>query len=601
MLYPILTETRQLVDLSGTWKFKLIQHQEAIDVSHPLDTEDVMAVPGSYNDQGVIQSIRRHVGEVVYERTIVIPKHLNGERIVLRFGSVTHHATVYIDGQEVVTHSGGFLPFEADISDIATVGTHRLTVKVNNVLTHSTLPVGNYSEQTREDRTVIPINEPNFDFFNYAGIHRPVKIYTTPHTFISDIAINPELKGVDESIVHYEVSMVNGGEKVDSVKITILDENDHAVAESEGAKGDVTIQNPKLWQPLDAYLYNMKVELLNDNECVDVYTERFGIRSVEVKDGQFLINDKPFYFKGFGKHEDTYYNGRGLNESANVMDINLMKWIGANSFRTSHYPYSEEMMRLADEQGIVVIDETTGVGIHLNFMVTLGGAMTHDTWKEIDTHQAHQEVIEDLIARDKNHACVVMWSIANEPASNEAGAKAYFEPFVNLAREKDPQHRPVTIVTILTAQPDVCEVQDLVDVLCLNRYYGWYTQSGDLESAKQSLDNELAEWSKRQPNKSIMFTEYGADTLAGLHAIDDQMFTEEYQLNYYKANHEIMDKYPQFIGEQTWNFADFETSNGIIRVQGNKKGIFTRDRKPKAIAHYFKERWQHIPHFGYKS
>ncbi|MEJ7185477.1 sugar-binding domain-containing protein, partial [Staphylococcus epidermidis] len=85
-----------------------------------------------------------HVGEVVYERTIVIPKHLNGERIVLRFGSVTHHATVYIDGQEVVTHSGGFLPFEADISDIATVGTHRLTVKVNNVLTHSTLPVGNY-------------------------------------------------------------------------------------------------------------------------------------------------------------------------------------------------------------------------------------------------------------------------------------------------------------------------------------------------------------------------------------------------------------------------------------------------------------------------
>ena len=461
--------------------------------------------------------------------------------------------------------------------------------------------MGNYSEQTREDGTVIPINEPNFDFFNYAGIHRPVKIYTTPHTFISDIAINPELKGVDESIVHYEVSMVNGGEKVDSVKITILDENDHAVAESEGAKGDVTIQNPKLWQPLDAYLYNMKVELLNDNECVDVYTERFGIRSVEVKDGQFLINDKPFYFKGFGKHEDTYYNGRGLNESANVMDINLMKWIGANSFRTSHYPYSEEMMRLADEQGIVVIDETTGVGIHLNFMVTLGGAMTHDTWKEIDTHQAHQEVIEDLIARDKNHACVVMWSIANEPASNEAGAKAYFEPFVNLAREKDPQHRPVTIVTILTAQPDVCEVQDLVDVLCLNRYYGWYTQSGDLESAKQSLDNELAEWSKRQPNKPIMFTEYGADTLAGLHAIDDQMFTEEYQLNYYKANHEIMDKYPQFIGEQTWNFADFETSNGIIRVQGNKKGIFTRDRKPKAIAHYFKERWQHIPHFGYKS
>ncbi len=210
-------------------------------------------------------------------------------------------------------------------------------------------------------------------------------------------------------------------------------------------------------------------------------------------------------------------------------------------------------------------------------------------------------MIEGLIERDKNHACVVMWSIANEPASNEKGAKEYFEPFINLAREKDPQNRPVTIVTILMAQPDVCEVQDLVDVLCLNRYYGWYTQSGDLESAKEALDKELSEWSKRQPNKPIMFTEYGADTVAGMHAIDDQMFTEEYQLRYYKANHEVMDQYPQFIGEQTWNFADFETSNGIIRVQGNKKGIFTRDRKPKAIAHYFKERWHNIPDFGYKS
>ena len=189
--------------------------------------------------------------------------------------------------------------------------------------------------------------------------------------------------------------------------------------ESEGAMSD----NPHLWQPLNAYLYHMKVELLNDGEVVDVYTERFGIRSVEVKMVNSLSIIKPFYFKGFGKHEDTFYSGRGLNEAANVMDINLMKWIGANSFRTAHYPYSEEMMRLADEQGIVVIDETTAVGVHLNFMVALGGQLEHDTWKEIDTHQAHKEVIEGLIERDKNHACVVMWSIANEPASNEKAQK----------------------------------------------------------------------------------------------------------------------------------------------------------------------------------
>src|SRR5699024_8147254 len=194
-------------------------------------------------------------------------------------------------------------------------------------------------------------------------------------------------------------------------------------------------------------------------QVVDSYAERFGVRSVEVKQGQFLINEQPFYFKGFGKHEDTYYNGRGLNEVTNVMDFNLIKWIGGNSFRTSHYPYSEEMMRLADEQGIVVIDETTAVGVHLNFSTILSGVEARNTFKEIGTKKAHESVIKDLIARDKNHACVVMWSIANEPASTEEGAKEYFEPLINLARSCDPQNRPVTIVTILMSQPDNCQVQ----------------------------------------------------------------------------------------------------------------------------------------------
>lgn len=97
-----------------------------------------------------------------------------------------------------------------------------------------------------------------------------------------------------------------------------------------------------------------------------------------------------------------------------------------------------------------------------------------------------------------------------------------------------------------------------------------------------------------------MFTEYGADTVAGLHDTVPVMFTEEYQVEYYKANHEVMDKCKNFVGEQVWNFADFATSQGIIRVQGNKKGIFTRERKPKMIAHSLRERWTNIPEFGYK-
>ncbi|HLR19363.1 MAG TPA: beta-glucuronidase [Staphylococcus sp.] len=596
MLYPLVNQHRSIIELNGIWDFKLEGSNEQIDVGCPLDTDLVMAVPGSYNDQGVTSEIRNHVGNVWYERTFTIPNVLNNERIVLRFGSATHKATVYIDGREVTSHQGGFLPFEVEIGENLEAGEHRLTVCVNNILDETTLPVGDYSEKTNEDGSIIKKNTPNFDFFNYAGLHRPVKIYTTPKIFIEDIEIVPQVLE-DRANVGYKVL---SSEPVTSISVKLLDEQGDIVAETTGAEGVIEVEKPHLWQPLNAYLYHLEVTLYDGKAVIDTYTERFGIRSVEVVDGQFLINGKPFYFKGFGKHEDAYYSGRGMNEVTNVLDFNLMKWIGANSFRTSHYPYSEEMMRLADEQGIVIIDETTAVGVHLNFSAILSGVKTRDTYKEIGTKAAHEAVIKDLIERDKNHACVVMWSIANEPDSTEKGAKDYFEPLVNLARECDPQNRPITIVTILTSQPDTCEVQDLVDVLCLNRYYGWYTQTGDLDSAKEALKVELDGWSKKQPGKPIMFTEYGADTLAGMHAINDELFTEEYQIRYYEANHEIIDQYSQFIGEQTWNFADFETSSGIIRVQGNKKGIFTRERRPKAVAHYFKKRWSSIPDFGYK-
>ena len=596
MLYPIMTETRNVIDLSGIWSFKLIEYKGEYDVTTEIDTDLQMAVPGSYNDQGVVSSIRNHVGKVVYETTFTIPNVLQQERQVLRFGSATHEAEVFVNGQKVVSHRGGFLPFEVEINDVVQKGKNRLTVIVNNILDDSTLPVGNFKEVKDSKGNIKAVNEPNFDFFNYAGLHRPVKIYTTPKEhYIEDIVIVPHVDGQNAQV---EYTVKASGNQ--SIQVDIVDQEGHIVASQNGAESTVEIENVHLWQPGDGYQYTLAVSIKADDEVIDYYEEPFGVRSIEVKNGQFLINGEPFYFKGFGKHEDTYYHGRGLNEVSNIQDLNLMKWIGANSFRTSHYPYSEEMMRLADEQGVVVIDETTAVGVHLNFSAALDGSQNTDTWKKIRTKEDHEQVIKELIARDKNLACVVMWSIANEPDSASLGAKEYFEPLVNLAKELDPQNRPCTIVTLLNSLPDVCQVQDLVDVICLNRYYGWYVQSGDLEAAKEALRQELDGWLEKQPDKPIMFTEYGADTVVGLHAIDDIMFTEEYQVKYYEANHEIIDQCPNFVGEQVWNFADFETSNGVIRVQGNRKGIFTRERRPKAVAHYFRKRWNNIPNFGYK-
>lgn len=397
-------------------------------------------------------------------------------------------------------------------------------------------------------------------------------------------------------VVDYRIEV---SDKAD-IRVSVLDEDNNVVATAEGEEGRIEIHDVKLWEPLNAYLYTMRIEAVSSGGEVDIYEQPFGVRTVEVRYGQFLINGKPFYFKGFGKHEDSNIHGRGLDEVLNVKDLNLMKWMGANSFRTSHYPYSEELMRLADREGIVVIDEVPAVGLHLNFGSLFGAPEQKNTWQLLKTFEHHRDVIKELIARDKNHPCVVMWSIANEAATEEEGAVDYFSPLVELAREIDPQKRPVTIVLHQMDTPDKCKVSDLVDVIVLNRYYGWYFEGGNLEVAKAHLRQELKGWVNRYPDKPIMLTEYGADTIAGLHDSVPVMFTEEYQAEFLKAYHEVIDAFPTFVGEHVWNFADFATSQSVMRVQGNKKGVFTRDREPELAAHVLRERWTAIPNFNYK-
>lgn len=599
MLYPIVTETRGVIELNGIWNFALDSGKgfEENWFLAPLANAIPMSVPASYNDVGVSADIRNHVGWVWYEREFVIPNVMSAERIVLRFGSATHEAKVYVNGEPVMEHVGGFTPFEAEINPYLQPGKNRLTVAVNNIVDETTIPVGKYTEQEIPGLGKVVRNDPNFDFFNYAGLHRPVKIYTTPSTYIEDITIVTAFEN-DRGIVRYHVETVGEAQ----VKVSVVDQAGTVVGEAGVSQATITIENVKLWEPLNAYLYTLRVELFNEGQVVDVYEQPFGVRTVEVRDGKFLINNKPFYFKGFGKHEDSPVHGRGIDEAANIMDFNLMRWIGANSFRTAHYPYSEELMRLADREGLVVIDETPAVGLHLNFMAAvMGGRAMRKTWEELRTFENHQAVIRELIERDKNHPCVVLWSIANEPASEEEGADAYFRPLVELAKELDPQKRPVTIVTHKKADYELDKVAEFVDVIALNRYFGWYTESGDWKLAKLKLRKELEGWNRRCPGKPILMTEYGADAIAGLHDVDPVMFTEEFQAEFLRHNHEVFDEFANFVGEHVWNFADFNTSQGIMRVQGNKKGIFTRDRKPKFAAHELRKRWLSIPDFGYKN
>lgn len=168
-----------------------------------------------------------------------------------------------------------------------------------------------------------------------------------------------------------------------------------------------------------------------------------------------------------------------------------------------------------------------------------------------------------------------------------------------MARELDPQKRPCTLASVQGTTPaNDCSAQ-LSDVICLNRYYGWYFGGPDLKGPMVAMRRELDAWARL--GKPIIFIEFGVDTVAGMHDTTSVMYTEEYQVDYYKANLAVMDECPCVVGEQVWNFADFATSQSVLRVQGNRKGLFTRDRKPKLAAHFFRERWHEIPDFGYKA
>lgn len=586
MLYPKMTNSRMVFDLNGVWNFKLLKSKAAFDPSGTAAFADglPMPVPSSYNDIYESREFADHVGDMVYQRRFTVTEEMRRRRLILRFGSVTHKAEVWLNGACLGSHKGGFLPFEFDITETAAEGDNLLTVVVNNIVDHTTLPAGRLVRQTFPGMEEEVHNLPNFDYYNYSGIMRPVCLYTEPECAIEDITVSGGMDGT----FSWEIQTKGG----DSIAVAVVDREGRRVFEGEGSCGSGKLSPVSLWSPASPYLYGLEVTLTGANGETDRYTEEFGFRQVSIENCRVCLNGEPVYLKGFGKHEDTPVNGRGFNMAYNVKDLGLLKWIGANSFRTSHYPYCEEMLQLCDREGILVIDEAPAVGLHTGFSATgmLGGT-PEGTWTKLKTKEHHEDVLRDMVARDKNHPCVIIWSVANEPASEEEGAKEYFEPLVKLVRELDGQKRPVTLVTYEGSSPEACKVAELCDLLIINRYRGWYDTEGNLPGAAALLKDELERFHKRCPEKPIMLGEYGADTIAGFHDINSRIFSEEYQVEFLKAYSGVFDSLPYITGEHVWNFADFATAENIKRVGGNKKGVFTRDRNPKMAAYYLKERW----------
>lgn len=571
---------RSAVNIDGIWRFKTVD--DGFLPVEPLKEYRLMPVPASFNDVVTDYALREYVGKVAYETQFSCPVE-NGREYRVRIGAASHRCEVYLNGEYIGGSESAFLPVDLSLPTLKEC--NRLTVVIDNRLTYHTLPsgrivngndlfvydqLGKYAVSGDKDKFPKEKQIINHDFYNYTGIHRSVFVYSLPEKHIDDIVIKTVVNG-DYHVVSAELK----GDGRDAV-YTVTDENGDVV--SSGKTGMIYIKNPYLWQIGESYLYTLTVRT-----ATDCYREKFGIRKISYDDKSLYVNDNPVYLKGFGMHEDFPIIGKGNNSAVNVRDFELLKWINANCFRTSHYPYAEEIMDLADEYGLLVVDEVPAVGCNNWPDYTYG----ENRLDEI-TLALHKNSLRLMLERDKNHPCLAMVSVANEAATYEDASREYFSEVIGYVRSLTDL--PVTTAELTRA----CEgnkIGDLVDFIGLNRYFGWYDEIGNIKAAEPLLKRDLEAYYKQFKKPIIMF-EFGTDTIEGIHSAPALAFSEEYQTEFLKEYCRIFDELPYVQGELVWNFADFMTKQGTIRVNGNRKGVFTRERQPKSAAFYLKERWQ---------
>lgn len=579
MLYPQFNLFRQFHDLSGFWDFCFDPEQagEAQGWVGGFNHGRPIAVPASWNDQ--FEDGRDYLGPAWYQTHFDLPWNWQDKRIFVRFGSVNYLAAVWLNGMHLGEHEGGHLPFEFDITALVKTQGNCLVVRVDGELAYDRVPPGNVTGEAVDFFLSHGGNYPQaqFDFFPFCGIQRPVLLYAAPLQALYDLAVVTVLAGGDGQV---QVRAQKYDEAEASAHFCLRGHGLELSAEArftgDTAETLFSVPGAAPWSPAAPNLYELCVEVRQANVVLDAYTLPIGIRTVTVDGDQFLLNGRPIYLTGFGRHEDFPVVGRGLLPPVIVKDYALMQWIGANSFRTSHYPYSEQMLALADRLGFLVIAETPAVGLY---------------FREDGLERRRQlclQYVRELIARDKNHPSVIMWSVANEPHSKPPHAKPFFRQLYDEAHALDAT-RPVTLASFVGQAEEAFE---FCDVVCLNRYNGWYTQSGDISEGIRQLSDDLDAINQKYA-KPLILTEFGADAISGWHAQPPEMFSEEYQAEIITRTIEVLRQKPYVIGEHVWNMCDFKTSQGVGRAGAlNHKGVFTRDRRPKLAAHRLRELWR---------
>ncbi len=512
---------------------------------YDFDTSPTLHVPGDWNTQA--EKFYLYEGMMWYRRKFDYNLPSN-RRLFLHFGAANYKTKVWLNGKELGTHEGGYTPFEFEVTDIVKPEDNRLVVMVDD----TRLPDG--------------IPTMNTDWWNYGGITRSVCLIETAESFIQDyrLLITDHQKPVIQGYVQM------GGKAIAGQPVEIsIPELKARILVTTDAKGRADFSfkkkfKPTLWTTSNPKLY--QVELTFGDETL---SDQIGFRTIATHGTEILLNGVPTFMSGINIHEETVVtNHRCISAQEDSILLDMALQLGCNMVRLAHYPHNEQMTRLADKMGLLVWSE-----IPLYWGID---------WTNQRTYELAVSQLTEMISRDHNRASIIFWSIANE-TSVKPERTAFLTRLANEARRQDSTRLICAALQNMCKQirPNVMTVEDplheALDVFSFNEYLGWY------DGPKQWCDSIT--WELPQ-DKPIIISEFGAGARYGRHGSEDHYFTEEFMVELYRHQFNMLSRMPGLAGTIPWILKDFRSPHRLLQgVQDdfNRKGIYSDQGEKKDV------------------
>lgn len=541
---------RKVTGLNGLWLFKTDPDRRGLEEgwfrSMPEDSTSVM-VPSCWN---TLPEFRNFQGKAWFSTTFFN----TGRNVNLTFHAVTGQAEVYVDGRHIGSHYGSFTGFCLTVADL-TPGRHILTVSADNTLnTIDTFPLA------------------SVDWFNYGGIIRDVELSEFDDVFASGCKVDYDLDIAGRTAVASFRIMLGTADKReynDRLKVYLDERLIHEcpvrVCGPTGVVVDgILLENLCLWETERPYLYNVRVETDNDD-----LIERIGFREIKTEDGHIWLNGREIFLKGVNRHEDHPDWGFAIPAAIMHKDVKIIKSMGCNAVRGSHYPNSQLFLDLCDEEGLLFWEEIP---------------MWQYFKEQLDNPQVKVrgiKMLEEMVLRDYNHPSVIIWGMHNEIDVRIPPAYDITAAFAERVRELDPRR----LLTYACSYPmeDICF--PLADLICINKYFGWY--EGVMEDWAAFLMKFKEKLRKDGlGNKPLIISEFGVEAIYGVSSLEAAKWSEDYQEAYIGYVLALLAGDPGISGAFIWQFCDTlsadYTDRSLLRPRGyNNKGIVNEYRKPK--------------------